>query len=431
MSSTRRRLLKNFLSLNGLQIANYIFPLIALPYLVRVIGPEKYGIISFAQAVIAYFTLCVLYSFDLSATREISARRDDVTFVSQLFSTVITTRFLIFLATSIPLALVLMFVPKFSAQKEVYLILFGINLGYTLFPTFYFQGIERLSRIAFFNVVIKFIFTVGIFLFVRKESDYLYVPLSLTVGHITAGLLAFSYALASGPVKFVVVPLKNIVALLKGGFKLFVSSIVINLYTTTNTVLLGLLAGDVAVGYFAAAEKLEAIIQNLTLNPLSQILYPFLGKTLHDDKRKGIALLEQAFVWITAITAVLSLGIMLFAPLLVRIVYGKQFMGAVPVLYFLAWLLFLRGASNVCGIQGLLNLKMDREFLMITSIGMVLSLTLNFIFIPSFGEIGAAACWIGIEIYTAIAMFTALRRANAMSLTPKKIKTILSTVPHV
>lgn len=59
-----RRVFENFCSLSILNIANYIFPIILIPYLTVVLGVEKYGTYIYVYAVMNYFTLFVQYGFE-------------------------------------------------------------------------------------------------------------------------------------------------------------------------------------------------------------------------------------------------------------------------------------------------------------------------------------------------------------------------------
>ena len=87
-----RVLLHNFLSLSVLQAANYLLPLVILPYLVRMIGVEKLGLIVFAQAVIQYFNIVTDYGFHLSATRDIAANRNDTNRIAVIFSSIMAIK---------------------------------------------------------------------------------------------------------------------------------------------------------------------------------------------------------------------------------------------------------------------------------------------------------------------------------------------------
>ena len=189
-SPTRKRLTSNFFSLSVLQALNYILPLITLPYLVRVLGPEKYGLISFAQAFIGYFTILTDYGFGLSATREISIHREDEKKVSEIFSSVMIAKIFLGILSFIILGLVLLSVPKFGNEWLLYIFTFGTVLGNIFFPVWFFQGMEKMKWITILNVISKVIFTICIFIFIHSESDYLYVSLINSLGYLVAGIIS-------------------------------------------------------------------------------------------------------------------------------------------------------------------------------------------------------------------------------------------------
>ena len=59
-------------SLFTLKGAEYIISFITLPYLLHVLGPEKFGAIAFAQTIITYGNLLADYGFNLTAPRDIA-----------------------------------------------------------------------------------------------------------------------------------------------------------------------------------------------------------------------------------------------------------------------------------------------------------------------------------------------------------------------
>jgi PST family polysaccharide transporter len=49
MQIIRQRLVQNALALYGVTIANALLPLVLIPYLARVLRPEAWGVVLFAQ----------------------------------------------------------------------------------------------------------------------------------------------------------------------------------------------------------------------------------------------------------------------------------------------------------------------------------------------------------------------------------------------
>ena len=79
LASTKEKkvLIQNIFSLSILHGLNYILPLATIPYLVRVLGPNYFGLLAYVSSIIGVFILITDYGFNLSATRQISINRGD------------------------------------------------------------------------------------------------------------------------------------------------------------------------------------------------------------------------------------------------------------------------------------------------------------------------------------------------------------------
>jgi PST family polysaccharide transporter len=392
-------LLKNTFSLSILQFANYVLPLITIPYVVRVIGPDKFGLISFAQAFATYFLLVVNYGFDLSATREISSNRDNKNTLVRIYSNVLFTKAFLFMLCTLIFTSLIFLIPKFRENILVFIVSYLIVAGYVLFPTWLFQGLEKLYITSIFNFIVKLLFTIGIFIFVRNKNDFYLVPLLMSLGQIFAGTLALMYSLKLLDWKINMPKLEDIFRELKNGFSVFISLVFINFYTISNTFILGFFAPHENVGYFASGSKLVLVFQTLVLAPLAQSLYPHVGKILRNDLNRGIEYIKKFSVIVTSLTLPASIFLLIFAPILVKVFLGDQYLPSINVVRILSFFPFIIGLSNLYGIQTTLNLKMDKDFFKVVMGGSIINLLLNVLLDYKLAEIGSSVSWLITEIY--------------------------------
>ena len=81
---------------------------------------------------------------------------------------------------------------------------------------------------------------------------------------------------------------------IKNGWNLFLSTVWINLYTTSNVFILGLFAPANVVGYFAAADKIRMAFQGI-LSPMSQSVFPYVNNLLSESYERFISFNKKLF----------------------------------------------------------------------------------------------------------------------------------------
>ena len=403
----KRIVLGNFLSLTSLQTINYFLPLIVLPYLIRIIGMGKFGLIAFAQSLVQYFMIFTDYGFSLSATKTISLIGEHKQKINEVFSSVMTVKLIFSAISFLILCVLLFFVPKFKADWLIYVLSFGSVIGSTLFPVWFFQGKEKMSYIAVVNVLSGLIYALCIFIFVDGPEDFLLVPLFNSLLSIISGVLGLYIAFRKFRIEFILQKYTSIKRQLKTGWDIFISILSINAYTTSRVFAVGLLTNNVITGYYSLAEKIANYIKTFPMDSFTRAVFPRISNVFARNKQRAIAIMYRIQDGIT-LGFVVSLPLAyLLAPWIIKIACGETYQEVVLTLRLLLAGVFFVGANNF-KVQFLLVCGKKDLYARIHIAAALIGLPLIFISICQFSYMGAAFTTVlteaGVFIFTSLAV---------------------------
>ena len=306
-SNDKKSLIENFLSLSLLQGLNMILPLITFPYLVRVLGIDNFGLVNFSLSIIGYFNILVSFGFELSATKDISLNRENKQKLSEIFSSVTIIKIGMFIFSIAILSILILFIDSMNENLRLYYATFGIVLGNILFPSWFFQGVEKMKYITIITVITRSLFTIFIFILVQSEDDFIFVPLLNSISAIIGGIIAIYIIFKTYTIRFYI-PKKNIILKqLKDSFYYFISRIANNGSRYFATTIIGAYFGNTIVGYYALVEKLFYAFTSIG-GLVSQTIYPYMSRT------KDLKFLKK----------ILLLAVIITVPLLLILIYFNE-----------------------------------------------------------------------------------------------------------
>ena len=368
MKSEKKALFENFLSLGVLQIFSYIIPIITLPYQARVLGPDKFGLVNFAYAFMAYFCLLTDWGFGLSAVREIAVNRHNKNNISHIFSAVTCSKIALTVVSYILLVICSFFIPKIHDNWLIFQLTFVMVIGSAIYPVWFFLGMERMKYITFLNVIARLFFLIAIFIFVKQESDYVLVPLLNSLGFLVSGIIGIYFSVKHLGVRFCIPKLKFIIKQFKYSNQFFLSRVSLSAYTNTNAFCLGLIGSNIMVGYYAAAEKIYQAISNLQ-SPVHQALYPFVSKN------KDIKTYKK-WVLVALLCNIVACGfVFLIAKPFTILFYGEQMVEAYKILRIFCVIAMITFPSVLIGFPLLGAFNHTKEANMSVVAGSILHIT--------------------------------------------------------
>ncbi|WP_455638540.1 oligosaccharide flippase family protein [Parabacteroides sp.] len=341
--------------LSILEILKMVMPFVALPYLISTVGPDKYGLVVFAQAVISYFVIIVNFGLDVSAVKNVSINRNNNEKLSEVVSSVLLIKLCLFFFSFFILLLLLLCVKQFRANYLLFLLSFMSCLSEILFPAWFYQGIEKMKYITLIRFSSIFFYTVTVFIFIKGQSDYLLIPLLQSLGWILSGAISFFMLIRIEKISLFIPGFESVKKYFVESIPFFISRVSVVVNSNMAKTACGIFFSMHEVAAFDLAQKI-AMTALIPLQMLNQAVFPHIAKTL--DR----LFVNKCFKFILLATCCIVVIVYLFAPIMVNILSNAELPGAVDILRVLCLFIFSGGITSYTGSPVLVSFGYAKPF---------------------------------------------------------------------
>jgi O-antigen/teichoic acid export membrane protein len=383
--------IKDVFYLIALQGLNYIAPLLVLPYLMKVLGAEKFGYIGFSLSVMQYLMLIVDFGFNLSATKRIALAKGNKQELNEIFSSTFYAK-LGLLFISFLVLLLVAFVPRFEIYRETLFIMFLMVIGNTFSFVWLLQGLGEIRFISIFSGIAKLSILPLTFIFVKKPDDYLTAAFLQSLVVVVATLITIIFIIRKHWVTLTSFVRKDVIYDLKESYPIFLSGAATSIYTASFVVVLGYFGTSAEVGQYSAVERIMRAVCYLPLIPVLQVFYPKITQLGKEQKQDAIFLIRKLAIFVGFCMFIVFIGMFFFSSKMTHFL-GDDYQGSNALFKIMAFAPVFIGLGGVfaqLGILALGNRRDKQTYQKNYFIAGIVALVSMFLLIPILGTIGAA-----------------------------------------
>lgn len=403
--------LKNSMYLYLAQGLNYILPFLILPYLLRILSVDSFGIYVYSLMFSQVGMLFVDFGFNINISKKITTLPVDSSEVVDLFWLIILIQFLICGVIFIIVLLLLNTIAYLHPYRYGIILSMISLIGFVLFPTWIFQGLNKMKQLGFISAISKIITFPFIFVFVSRSTDYDKALIIQSLSWIVAGIFSTVYILKDKRFRKVnrhIIKWKKIFSELSQSFLILISNSAVTITTSSITFLLGMFTSTYFVGVYGAIERIVRAIYSSIYLPLNQAFYPIIARMSVQYPDKAKRMFKGVFFLVCAIMGTI---IILFFFIGEKFILQYCFKGYTNIKFLLEisiGVVLPISLGGICGQLGLIAIgseKHKRIFSKVYIFICLLTLPLSLIAIYFFKLNGAIFSMLFSQIMVFILMF--------------------------
>ncbi len=391
---TGARIIRNFFSLSTAAVVRRGLNFAISIYLARVLGASGFGLLAFAQAIMAYLSLIASLGLPTLGEREIARSREDV---PKYVNAIVPLRLVLGLGAYL-LLIVLVLIFSRGCFASLFILLYGLVLIAGAFNLdWVFRGTERMQFLTVFELISGAIYLALIPLLVSGYERLPHVALVVLLSHLVGELILVTYYRKRfGPIRLsLALPFWK--KLLKTSLPLGFSFLMGMLYFNFDIVMLSLIKGDTATGIYSAAAKFM-IIALLVPNLLVDSVFPAVSRLYKEDREKALRLIRLGTRLLYSFGIPLAVGIWLLADDIIALFYGTGYHASVWPLRILALavgLMFMSGMAK----HFFVAMNHEMRFFAVMTGATIVNIGANAVLIPMWGPEGASVSTVTAEVF--------------------------------
>ena len=386
---------KNYIYNLIYQVMTLITPFITTPYISRVLGADGTGVQSYTNSVVQYFAILAALGTASYGQREIARHRDEIKIRSRLFWEIEV----LCMATTAACLIIWLFVIGFAREYRPYYIVLTMTLAVAFDISWFFGGLEQYSLIVLRNTAVKLVGIAMLFLFIREKEDLLlYVALTAATGLLgNISMWGYLKGQVEKPVLKELRPLRH----LKETLVYFIPTIATSVYTILDKTMLGWFSGENKSqnGYYEYAtgfvNMAKILIMSFNAVMSARMSYLFgTGRMEEIHKR-----FQDSLDFVLLMAMPIMLGLAGIAAQFIPWFLGNGYLPVTFLMYVCSPLVLVVGLSDCIGSQILTPGGKRAQSGKVIVAGAMVNACLNFLLIPHFAALGAAAASVAAECF--------------------------------
>lgn len=328
-----KKIAENYFFMTLLLVLNSFFGLLIYPYLIRTLGAESYGVYIFASTVVNYFICFIGFGFDMYGVRLIAENPFSIKKKSNVLSIIFTTKLYLEIVSIILAVLVSFVFPILRTYFWVYIVCFANTLLNVFFPTWYFQGVQKMRVVSYIQLIFKLLSLPFIFIFIKKPDDILLFAIIMTASSLLGALYAFIHLLVFEKLKISLVPIKHTLVYIKESQYFFYTNFLNMMKIQTINLIIGTRYSMTDLALYDLANRIVSIPLMLITN-INSALFPKVVSNFNVPLIKKILMTER----IIGILAVLT--VVVFGKIAIQILGGETMEGSYWIAVILSFTIF-------------------------------------------------------------------------------------------